>query len=106
MARLIFAAVLARCFWTFTATKLDGLLTRISAPGMIGFIVVQSLTDVVGHGADDATLGAWFDTTTDALILDQRAFWGFALLVLAGLGGGWASVDRLIWTQVQSRTAA
>ena len=31
-------------------TILIGLFTRLSAPGMIGFIVVQSLTDLYGHG--------------------------------------------------------
>ena len=73
-----------------------GLLTRLAALGMSGFIVIQSLTDVIGHGADAATLGAWFDRASDALILDQRAFWIFLMITLMGLGAGALSVDRLI----------
>jgi putative oxidoreductase len=38
---------------------------------MIGFIIVQSLTDIFGHGADAATIGGWFDRASDALILDH-----------------------------------
>ncbi len=72
-----------------------GLFTRLAALGMIGFVVVQSLTDIVGHGADAGTIGAWFDNTSDALILDQRAFWVFLLLYLVFRGGGPLSVDRL-----------
>jgi putative oxidoreductase len=34
-----------------------GLFTRGAALGMIGFIIVQSLTDIFGHGADAATIG-------------------------------------------------
>lgn len=72
-----------------------GLLTRLAALGMIGFVVVQSLTDIVGHGADAATIGAWFDRASGALILDQRAFWVLALLVLVFKGAGPLSLDRL-----------
>lgn len=75
-----------------------GLFTRLAALGMIGFVVVQSLTDLFGHGglSDPATLGAWFDGAPDSLILDQRAFWVFLLLVLVLKGGGPLSVDRLL----------
>ena len=73
-----------------------GLLTRLAALGMIGFIAVQSLTDVYGHLADAATIGAWFDRIPDALILDQRAFWVFVLVVLVIRGAGPVSVDRLL----------
>ena len=75
-----------------------GLLTRLAAAGMIGFVVVQSLTDLFGHGgiAHEGTLGAWFDRFSDALILDQRAFWVLALLVLVMKGGGWLSLDRVL----------
>ncbi len=76
-----------------------GLLTRLAAFGMIGFIVVQSLTDLFGHGgiAHDGTLGAWFDRMPDALILDQRAFWVLALLILVFKGAGALSIDRLLF---------
>lgn len=76
-----------------------GLLTRLSALGMIGFIIVQSLTDLFGHGgiAHDGTLGAWFDRMSDALILDQRAFWILGLTILVFKGAGPLSVDRLLF---------
>ena len=74
-----------------------GLFTRLAALGMIGFIAVQSLTDLFGHGgiAHAGTLGAWFDRFPDALILDQRALWVLLLLVLVFTGGGALSADRL-----------
>ena len=61
-----------------------GLLTRLSALGMIGFIIVQSLTDLIGHGGLEhtETFGAWFDRFRVSGILDQRSFWIFMLLVL------------------------
>ena len=74
-----------------------GLLTRLSALGMIGFVVVQSLTDIFGHMADAATIGAWFDRLSGALILDQRAFWVLCLLVLVMRGAGPLSLDRLLF---------
>jgi putative oxidoreductase len=76
-----------------------GALTRLAALGMIGFVVVQSLTDLYGHGGlgQEGTLGAWFDRMSDALILDQRAFWVLCLLVLVFKGAGALSVDRLIF---------
>lgn len=73
-----------------------GLFTRLAALGMIGFVVVQSLTDIHGHHADAATIGAWFDRASDSLILDQRAFWMFVLITLVLRGAGPISVDRLI----------
>ena len=78
---------------------LIGLLTRLAALGMIGFIIVQSLTDLFGHGgiAHAETFGAWFDSASDALILDQRAFWVLGLLVLVFKGAGALSVDRLLF---------
>jgi putative oxidoreductase len=74
-----------------------GLLTRLAALGMIGFVVVQSLTDLYGHGGIEhaATLGAWFDRLPDGLILDQRAFWVLALITLVIKGAGPISVDAL-----------
>ncbi|MGH1330836.1 MAG: DoxX family protein [Paracoccaceae bacterium] len=73
-----------------------GLATRLAALGMIGFVIVQSLTDIFGHQAEASTIGAWFDKASDALILDQRAFWMFALISLVMLGAGPLSLDRLI----------
>ncbi|MDJ0631237.1 MAG: DoxX family protein [Rhodobacter sp.] len=73
-----------------------GLFTRLAALGMIGFVVIQSLTDIVGHGADAATIGAWFDNNAGALILDQRAFWVFLLLYLVFRGAGPVSLDRFV----------
>ncbi len=73
-----------------------GLLTRLAALGMIGFVVVQSLTDIFGHGADAATIGTWFDKASDAHIMDQRAFWVFLLVYLVMRGGGPLSVDRAL----------
>ena len=78
------------------ALIITGLLTRLAAIGMIGFVVVQSLTDIWGHGADAATIGSWFDISSDALILDQRAFWVFLLLFLAMRGAGPLSFDAVI----------
>jgi putative oxidoreductase len=72
-----------------------GLFTRLAALGMVGFVVVQSLTDVIGH---DASAGAWFDRASDALILDQRAFWMLLFLVLILKGAGPLSADRLLAT--------
>lgn len=69
-----------------------GLLTRLSAIGMIGFIMVQSLTDIIGHGAE---FGAWFNRMSGELIADQRAFWMLALLILVFKGAGPLSLDRL-----------
>ena len=68
-----------------------GLLTRLSATAMIGFIVVQSLTDLLGHGVD---LSGWFNRASGELIADQRAFWILALLILVFTGAGPLALDR------------
>jgi putative oxidoreductase len=73
-----------------------GLFTRLAALGMIGFVVVQSATDVWGHGVGGDTLGTWFDRASDAVILDQRALWVLLLLVLAMLGAGRLSLDSAL----------
>ncbi len=74
-----------------------GLLTRLAALGMIGFVVLQSLTDLYGHGGlDNGVLGAWFDRLSDGLILDQRAFWVLGMLVLVFKGAGPLSLDRVL----------
>ncbi|MEM1361463.1 MAG: DoxX family protein [Pseudomonadota bacterium] len=73
-----------------------GLFTRLASIGLIGFIVVMSLTDVLGHAADAATLGNWFDKSSGSLIADQRSLWIFMLIVLVLRGGGPFSLDRFL----------
>lgn len=82
-----------------------GLFTRLSALGMIGFIVVQSLTDIVGHSAAPETVGTWFDRISDSLIVDQRAFWVFLLLYLVFRGAGPLSVDNVLMRRQASAEA-
>ena len=77
------------------ALILLGLMTRLAALGMIGFIFVQSLTDIFGHGADATTIGAWFDRGSDVLILDQRLLWVTILMVVFVLGAGRISLDYM-----------
>ena len=78
-----------------------GLFTRLAAVGMIGFVVVQSLTDLYGHGGIEhaETLGAWFDRIPDSVILDQRAFWMLILVTLVIKGAGAISLDRMLSRQ-------
>ncbi|MDA7427415.1 DoxX family protein [Primorskyibacter aestuariivivens] len=85
-----------------------GLFTRLAALGMIGFIAVQSLTDLYGHGGIEhaETLGAWFDRIPDAVILDQRAFWVLTLTVLVIKGAGALSLDRILSRQVMGQEPA
>lgn len=85
-----------------------GLFTRLAALGMIGFVALQTLTDLYGHGgiAHEGTLGAWFDRLPDAIVLDQRAFWVFVLLYLVFRGGGPLSADRLLRSATSARQAA
>lgn len=74
-----------------------GLLCRLAALGMIGFVVIQSATDVLGHGMTDAaTLGAWFDRAPDGVIMDQRLLWITVLLVIVVKGAGPLSLDRAL----------
>lgn len=75
-----------------------GLFTRFAALGMIGFIIVQSLTDLIGHNKwnDPLVLGAWFDRMPDGVILDQRMFWVISLAILVFKGAGWLSLDRFL----------
>lgn len=75
---------------------LVGLFTRIAAVGMLGFVIVQSLTDIHGHGVGGDDLGRWFDAASGALILDQRGLWAFVLVVLVFCGAGPFSLDRLL----------
>jgi putative oxidoreductase len=76
-----------------------GLLTRLAALGMIGFVVMQTLTDLYGHGAisEVGTVGAWFDKAPDSVILDQRALWVFLLVTLVVKGAGPLSLDRVLF---------
>ncbi|WP_424984773.1 DoxX family protein [Microbulbifer sp. S227A] len=79
------------------ALFLVGLLSRLAAIGMIGFVILQSATDIIGHGATDATtLGAWFDAASGSLIMDQRTLWIMLLLVIVIKGAGPLSLDRLM----------
>ncbi len=73
-----------------------GLFTRFAAIGMIGFVIVQSLTDVLGHGVGGDDLGRWFDAASGALILDQRALWITLLMTLVLMGAGPLSLDRIL----------
>lgn len=73
-----------------------GLFTRLAALGMAGFVLVQSLTDFIGHGVGGDDLGRWFDADSGSLIADQRALWLLLLAVLIWRGGGWLSLDRLV----------
>lgn len=72
-----------------------GLFTRVAALGMIGFIAVMTYTDIVGHGVDAATIGAWFDGGAPNSIADQRSLWAFLLLVIVIKGPGPISLDNL-----------
>ena len=84
-----------------------GLLTRLASLGMIGFVVVQSLTDILAHGVVIGMAGndTWFDNYSDGLILDQRAFWVFVLIVLVIKGAGPLSLDRVL-SGTHARNAA
>jgi putative oxidoreductase len=82
-----------------------GLLTRLAALGMVGFVAVQSLTDILGHKVAPETVGAWFDPVSDALILDQRAFWMLLFLVLVLKGAGPISADRFLGIAKRRQTS-
>lgn len=74
-----------------------GLLTRPAALAMIGFVAVMTLTDIAGHGVGPETIGRAFDRQPDSPIMDQRLLWVWLLAVLAASGGGWLSLDRLLF---------
>ena len=73
-----------------------GLLTRIAALGMIAFVFVQSFVDVTGHGVGGKDLGAWFDSASGSLVIDQRSFWMFLFIVILLKGAGPFSLDRFL----------
>ena len=79
-----------------------GLLTRLAALGMAGFVIVQSLTDVIGHGIGGDDLGRWFDAASGSLIADQRALWLLLLAILVLKGAGPLSLDRLLFRRADS----
>jgi putative oxidoreductase len=83
-----------------------GLFTRVAALGMIGFIIVQTLTDILVHNVDATTIGALFDRFPDSVILDQRLMWIFPLAYLAVKGAGLLSLDWLLCTIWSSRKNA
>lgn len=80
-----------------------GLFTRLAALGMIGFVTLQTLTDLYGHKLinEPASVGRWFDGAPDAVIVDLRAFWLFLLITLVIKGAGPLSLDHLL----RSRTS-
>ncbi len=73
------------------ALLLVGLFTRLAALGMIGFVWVQTLTDVTGH---NVPLGSLFDNAIS--LMDQRVMWTFMFLVIVINGAGPISLDRLL----------
>ena len=81
---------------------LVGLFTRISALGMIGFIMVQTFVDIVFHGLDDKTIGLPFDRIQDAVVADQRLLWLFPLVYLVIRGAGAISLDGLLFRKYEN----
>lgn len=79
-----------------------GLATRLASLGMIGFVIVQSVTDILGHGVSGASLGLWFDRASDSLLMDQRTLWIVVLLVPMTMGGGWLSLDAVLRRRAQA----
>ncbi len=73
-----------------------GLMTRLAALGMTGFIFVQSIVDIHGHNLSKSDSGAWFDGFSDGLIFDQRLFWILCLTLLIVKGSGKFSLDYLL----------
>ena len=74
-----------------------GFFTRFAAIGMVIFIGVLTYVDLYGHGgiSDPSILGAWFDTDTTSIVMDQRVYWVFLSLYLFFRGAGPLSIDRL-----------
>lgn len=72
-----------------------GLMTRLAAVGMIGFVIVQSIVDVQGHGISGQSLGGWFDGPSGSVIMDQRLLWVLLLMILFVKGAGPISLDRI-----------
>lgn len=70
-----------------------GLLTRLAAFAMIGFIIVQTLVDIAFHGA---TAGILFNNQPGEL-LDTRLLWIFVLGILIAKGAGALSIDAFVF---------
>lgn len=72
-----------------------GLLTRLAALGLIGFIWVQTIVDVLGH---NQKLGSFFTSTINnpEYLLGDRTMWTFLMLVLVFKGAGALSLDALL----------
>lgn len=85
---VIFAGTVAE--FVLPVLILLGLLTRMAAVGMIGFIAVQTIVDVTGHGV---ALGSLFDSAQ--ALIDQRMMWVFLFAVLVLKGAGPLSLDAL-----------
>ncbi|WP_171205525.1 DoxX family protein [Ruegeria sp. HKCCA0235A] len=77
------------------ALLLVGLFTRLAALGMIGFVWVQTLVDITGHGAK---LGSFFTSTVNNadVLLGDRTMWTFLFLVIVINGAGPISLDRIL----------
>lgn len=73
-----------------------GLLTRLSAVGMLIFILVQSYVDMAFHGVTSEVAGQWFDRLVDGAIFEQRLFWSFPLLYLVIHGPGLVSAESML----------
>ncbi|EBA14903.1 hypothetical protein RSK20926_16942 [Roseobacter sp. SK209-2-6] len=86
---VIFAGTVAE--YVLPALILLGLMTRLAALGTIGFIWVQTIVDVTGHGVK---LGSLFNNAIE--LVDQRVMWTFLLLVLVFKGAGAISVDAVV----------
>jgi len=86
---VIFAGTVAE--YVLPALIVLGLLTRLAALGTIGFIWVQTIVDVTGHGVK---LGSLFNNAVE--LVDQRVMWSFLLLVLVFKGAGALSIDALV----------
>lgn len=87
--------------WVLPLLIVLGLFTRLAALGMIGFVTVQTLVDVTGHGAD---LGAAFDARYG--LIDERMLWVFCLLILVIRGAGALSLDRVLGLNPSARPVA
>ncbi|WP_259781567.1 DoxX family protein [Aestuariispira ectoiniformans] len=73
-----------------------GLFSRLSALGMIGFVIVQTIVDVVFHGVGPGVLFNGLPTE----LIDQRLLWVFLLLIIATKGAGRLSLDHILARQI------